>query len=177
MKQCSISGSSDVGAYDLRTTSLTTTSAMVCFTWGNAGAGHSRAAGCVAVGWTGTLLMLEDELGPHPIVSTILNDIHSDNQNVMGTSLNAFTDVTTDGLNSTSRAVYCYESKITEDGGHWLGKNLTCVVLSVSMTEIPPELTCKIFFFFEKVFFFFFFQYFLFLGSYNNFLPFFKIFS
>ena len=149
MKQCSISGSSDIGAYDLRTTSLTTTSAMVCFTWGDAGAGHSRAAGCVAVGWTGTLLMLKDELGPNPIVSTTINDIHSNNQNVqlMSTSLNAFTDVTTDGLNSTARAVYCYESKTIEDDDHWLGKNLTCVVLSVSMTEIPPKLICKIFFF------------------------------
>lgn len=148
MIECGVSGSSDVGAFDLRATSVTTTSAMVCFTWADGGAGHARVAGCVAVGWTGALILLSDELGPNPVVSSTFEDINSDgggNLRVMGTSLSAFTDTTTDSLNSTSRAVYCYES-ISDDGdSHWLGKNLTCAVLSISMDEFLSISTCKFF--------------------------------
>ena len=140
------------GAFNLRVTSTTPTSAVVCFAYSSSVYSSlvpppGRFVSCVGVGWLGTddsLHLLKDSndlpITTGTVDSSFANDINGNipsHLDIMSTSLAAFTNSTTDQLNFTNRALYCYESRSPSDDS----KKISCSALIVSNNDKAATFT------------------------------------
>ncbi len=138
------------GAFDIRVTSITPTSAIVCFTYSTSlylslTTPPGRLPSCVAIGWSGTDNSLHFLLDSNSLpvttgkadygFATDINGKLPSNLGIMSPSVAAFTNSTTDRLNFTNRALYCYETDFRI-------KNISCTSLILSKDTLPSTGPC-----------------------------------